>query len=59
MPSALITELLDAFDRLAGGVHAGFRPVHAKGQMYSGTFTPEIQGAYQTEIYVPASPVGP
>jgi catalase len=40
MPSQLIHDLLDALDKLAGGVHAGFRPVHAKGQMYAGTFTP-------------------
>jgi catalase len=39
MPSALIADLLDALEKLAGGVHPGFRPVHAKGLMYSGTFT--------------------
>jgi hypothetical protein len=31
MACALVTNLLDALDRLAGGVHPGFRPVHAKG----------------------------
>ena len=31
MPSTLITELLDALDKLAGGVQPGFRPVHTKG----------------------------
>src|SRR5262249_31778226 len=40
MPSQLTHDLLDVFDKLAGGVHTGFRPVHAKGQMYSGTFVP-------------------
>jgi catalase len=40
MFSALAGELLDALDQLAGGVHPGFRPVHAKGAMCSGTFTP-------------------
>jgi catalase len=39
MSSTLVTDLLDTFDKLAGGLHPGFRPVHAKGVMYSGTFT--------------------
>lgn len=33
-------DILEVLDQLAGGVHAGFRPVHAKGTMYAGTFTP-------------------
>jgi catalase len=37
---ALGREILDAFDAVNGGVHAGFRPAHAKGIMLSGTFTP-------------------
>jgi catalase len=40
MPIQLINDLLEALDKLAGGVHTGFRPVHAKGQMYAGSFTP-------------------
>ena len=40
MKSTLITDLLDTLDKMSGGIHAGFRPVHAKGQLYSGTFTP-------------------
>jgi catalase len=40
MPSTLITDLLAILDKLSGGVHPGFRPAHAKGEMYSGTFTP-------------------
>jgi catalase len=40
MKSTLIAELLDTLDKLVGGVHAGFRPAHAKGVMCSGTFTP-------------------
>jgi catalase len=48
MPTSLITNLLDALDKLAGGVHAGFRSVHAKGQMYSGTFTPSPDAAKLT-----------
>jgi catalase len=34
-----IKELLEAFDRVFG-LHPGFRPVHAKGLMCTGTFTP-------------------
>src|SRR5262245_44843064 len=48
MPSQLIHDLLEAFDKLAGGVHAGFRPVHAKGQMYAGVFTPSPDAAKLT-----------
>ena len=36
----LARNLLDVLDTLAGGVHAGFRPAHAKGAMCAGTFTP-------------------
>src|SRR5262245_34983748 len=39
MPTQLIHNLLEGLDKLAGGGHAGFRPVHAKGQIYAGTFT--------------------
>lgn len=38
MKSELISSLLDTFDKLSGGVHPGFRPVHAKGVMCSGSF---------------------
>jgi catalase len=38
--ATLIPDLLAVLDRLAGGVHPGFRPAHAKGTMYAGTFTP-------------------
>ncbi len=37
---AVCREVLDAFDAVNGGVHAGFRPAHAKGIMLSGSFTP-------------------
>lgn len=40
MSSTLINDLLDVLDRLSGGGHAGFRPVHARGTMYAGTFVP-------------------
>jgi catalase len=40
MSATLAPDLLAVLDRLAGGVHPGFRPAHAKGTMYAGTFTP-------------------
>src|SRR5579883_706570 len=40
----LIKDLLDSLDQLFGS-HPGFRPVHAKGVMCSGTFTPSPQAA--------------
>jgi len=56
---ALIRDLLDAFDRVFG-VHAGFRPVHAKGVMCSGTFTPAAEATALTRaphIARPSTPV--
>ena len=48
MPSTLSADLLAVLDRLSGGVHAGFRPAHAKGTMYAGTFTPAPAAASLT-----------
>jgi catalase len=48
MPSALVTDLLDALDDLSGGVHPGFRPAHAKGLMVAGTFAPSPEAAELT-----------
>jgi catalase len=48
MPSTLVTDILEALARLDGGIHPGFRPVHAKGFMYSGTFTPSPGAAKLT-----------
>ena len=48
MSSALVTDLLDVLDKLSGSVHPGFRPAHAKGVMYSGTFTPSPDAAKLT-----------
>lgn len=45
MPTALSTDLLAVLDQLAGGVHAGFRPAHARGFIYSGHFTPAHEAA--------------
>ena len=59
MPSTLITDLLQAFDKLAGGVHPGFRPAHARGVMYSGTFTPSPGAAKLTRAPHAARPSTP
>src|SRR5438552_6879418 len=48
MPAQLITDLLDVLDKLSGGVHPGFRPAHAHGTMYAGTFTPTPDAAKLT-----------
>jgi catalase len=42
---ALSKDLLQALDNLAGGEHPGFRPVHAKGAMFTGTFAPSSDAA--------------
>jgi catalase len=44
---ALAEQLLDIMDKLFG-LHPGFRPVHAKGLMCSGTFTPSPHAAKLT-----------
>jgi catalase len=59
MPSALITDLLDILDKLAGGVHSGFRPAHARGMMYSGTFTPTPEAAKLTRASHAVQPSTP
>src|SRR5262249_25006169 len=45
MASPLITDLLGVLDELAGGVHPGFRPAHAKGVMCAGIFNPSREAA--------------
>ncbi|HEY1377316.1 MAG TPA: catalase family peroxidase [Gemmataceae bacterium] len=45
---ALSQQLLDALDALSGP-HPGFRPVHAKGVMCSGTFAPSPEAARLTQ----------
>jgi catalase len=59
MSTALIPDLLAALDRLAGGVHPGFRPAHAKGTMYAGTFTPAPGAADLTRAPHATRPVTP
>jgi catalase len=36
-------DVLEAFDRADGGVHAGYRPAHAKGVLLAGAFTPSSE----------------
>src|SRR6516162_931364 len=48
MASKLITDLLEVLDQHAGGTHAGFRPVHARGVMCSGTITPSPEAGKLT-----------
>src|SRR3954452_18065386 len=48
MPPDLAGRLLGVLDQLSGGVHLGFRPVHAKGVMFSGTFVPSPDAAELT-----------
>ncbi len=56
----LAKNLLDVLDLLAGGVHPGRRPAHAKGLMCEGTFTPAPEAAQLTRAphaHRPATPV--
>src|SRR5580704_11087759 len=48
MASELASALLGVLDQLSGGAHRGFRPVHARGVMYAGTFTPSAGAAKLT-----------
>jgi catalase len=49
MAPTSIADVLNGLDRLAGALHLGFRPVHAKGFMYVGTFTPSPGAAKLTK----------
>jgi catalase len=56
---ALANDLLEQFDRIFG-LHPGFRPAHAKGQMFTGTFTPSPEAKSLTRaphITRPSTPV--
>jgi catalase len=59
MGPALVTDLLDALDQLAGGIHAGFRPAHAKGLMCAGTFHPSREAAELTRAPHAGRPATP
>jgi catalase len=41
----LAKEVVQAFDKVNGGVHAGHRPAHAKGVLAAGTFAPTPEAA--------------
>src|SRR6266850_3717736 len=55
-PPTLITDLLAVLDELSGGVHAGFRPAHAKGLMCAGKFIPSREAAELTRAPHAARP---
>jgi catalase len=59
MSSTLINDLLEVLDSLSGGVHPGFRPVHAKGTMYAGSFVPAPGAADLTRAPHAARPSTP
>ena len=59
MAPSLLTDLLNGFDQLGGGQHAGFRPVHAKGFMYAGTFTPSSSASNLTRAAHATRPATP
>jgi len=44
----LSRNIIDGFDKADGGVHSGFRPVHAKGVLLAGVFTPSAEAASLT-----------
>ena len=45
---ALSRDVLQAFDKVDGGIHPGFRPAHAKGILLTGVFTPSSEAALLT-----------
>jgi catalase len=59
MATALASNLLETLTGIAGGVHPGFRPVHAKGLMYSGNFTPSPDAAKLTRAPHASRPSAP
>ncbi len=45
---SLSHEIIDAFDKVDGGIHPGFRPAHAKGILLTGGFAPSPEAASLT-----------
>jgi catalase len=45
---ALSRDVLGAFEKVDGGIHAGFRPAHAKGILLTGVFAPSPQASSLT-----------
>jgi len=46
--SALCHDVIEAFDKVDGGIHPGFRPAHAKGILLTGEFAPSTEAASLT-----------
>jgi catalase len=44
----LSRKAIDAFDKVDGGIHPGFRPAHAKGILLTGAFTPSKEATSLT-----------
>lgn len=60
MATELSNNLLGILDKKAGGIHPGFRPAHAHGVMYSGTFVPTSEAATLTNaphVTRPSTPI--
>src|SRR5260370_7635180 len=45
---SLSHEIVEAFDKVDGGIHPGFRPAHAKGMLLTGGFTPSPEAGSLT-----------
>src|SRR6266436_7613712 len=57
---SLSHEIIEAFDKVDGGIHPGFRPAHAKGILLTGGFTPSSEAASLTRaphLHRDSSPV--
>jgi len=57
---SLSHEIIEAFDKVDGGIHPGFRPAHAKGILLTGGFTPSREAASLTRaphLHRDATPV--
>src|SRR6266581_2984839 len=57
---SLSHEIIEAFDKVDGGIHPGFRPAHAKGILLRGGFTPSPEAASLTRaphLHRDATPV--
>src|SRR4051812_10878071 len=59
MTSATATGLVDILTAISGNTQPGFRPVHAKGQIYSGTFVPTGAAADLTRAPYATRPTTP
>jgi catalase len=44
----LSSNVIEAFDKVDGGIHPGFRPAHAKGVLLTGVFTPSSEAVSLT-----------